>query len=112
MARAALGWTANDLAGHASIGVATVNRFETGQGRPSAVTIVAMQRALEAGGIQFVENGAVLTNNFNAASDAAAPAERNRLFQDDPSLQSKPTDSPPNPTRGRSRALAPDDEHR
>lgn len=53
MARAALGWSAADLAKHAQVGVATVNRFEAGQGSPIPATIAAMQRAMEAEGIEF-----------------------------------------------------------
>jgi transcriptional regulator with XRE-family HTH domain len=57
MARAALGWSTQDLASKAGVGVNTVNRFEAGndsrvssQGR--------MRAAFEAAGLIFVaENG-------------------------------------------------------
>jgi predicted transcriptional regulator len=57
MARAALGWTTQDLAREAEVGANTVNRFEAGQdARLSSVS--KMRRALENGGVQFIpENG-------------------------------------------------------
>lgn len=57
MARAALGWTALQLAEKAQIGVATVNRFEAGQGKPITATLAAMQRALEDAGAVFLDAG-------------------------------------------------------
>ena len=57
MARAALKWTALELAQAANIGVATVNRFEAGQGKPNGSTLDAMQRALEEGGAVFLDAG-------------------------------------------------------
>ncbi|MGG7524112.1 helix-turn-helix domain-containing protein [bacterium BS0013] len=57
MARAALGWTALELAHAAMVGVATVNRFEAGQSKPNRVTIAALQAALEHGGAVFLEAG-------------------------------------------------------
>ncbi|AWN36521.1 transcriptional regulator [Methylobacterium radiodurans] len=54
MARAALGWSTQDLAREAAVGVNTVNRFEAGQdARMSSVT--KMQSALEAGGVILIE---------------------------------------------------------
>lgn len=57
MARAALGWSTQDLARNAEVGCNTVNRFEAGQdARVSSVE--KMRRALEAGGVEFIpENG-------------------------------------------------------
>ena len=60
MARAALGWSTAELARRAGVGISTVSRFETGQVKPVRANIDAMQRALEAAGIEFVENGAAL----------------------------------------------------
>ncbi len=58
MARAALGWSTIDLARKADVGVATVNRFETGQATTIPATLAAIQRALEAAGVEFIpENG-------------------------------------------------------
>ncbi|ATQ67873.1 MULTISPECIES: helix-turn-helix domain-containing protein [Methylosinus] len=57
MARAALGWSTQDLARHAGVGVNTVNRFEAGQdARMSSVE--KMRTALESAGVEFIaENG-------------------------------------------------------
>jgi transcriptional regulator with XRE-family HTH domain len=50
MARAALGWSAAELARRADVGVATVNRFEA---QPIPSTAAAMERTFEAAGIEF-----------------------------------------------------------
>lgn len=57
MARAALGWSTQDLAREASVGVNTVNRFEAGQdARVSSME--KMRATMEAAGVQFIpENG-------------------------------------------------------
>jgi transcriptional regulator with XRE-family HTH domain len=57
MARAALGWSTQELAKAADVGVNTVNRFEAGQdARVSSVE--KMRRTLESAGVIFVaENG-------------------------------------------------------
>jgi len=58
MARAAVGWGVRDLAAKASVGVSTVTRFEAGQVEPIPATVAAIQRALEAAGVEFIaENG-------------------------------------------------------
>jgi transcriptional regulator with XRE-family HTH domain len=57
MARAALSWSAADLARIAQVGVATVNRFEAGASVPIPATLAAMQRALEEAGAIFIDNG-------------------------------------------------------
>jgi ribosome-binding protein aMBF1 (putative translation factor) len=69
MARVALGWRAKDLAAAARIGVATVNRFEAEQAEPHAVTVDAIQRVLEAAGVEFKPDGSV---RLNAGAAAAA----------------------------------------
>lgn len=56
MARAALKWSAADLAREASIGYATVARFEAGSSvHPDS--IATMRAALERGGIAFIAAG-------------------------------------------------------
>lgn len=57
MARAALGWTTQDLARQADVGLNTVNRFEKGQdARVSSVE--KMRLVLDRAGIIFIdENG-------------------------------------------------------
>jgi hypothetical protein len=57
-ARAMLGWTLGQLGKASKVNEATVRRFELGHRKPIAVTIDAIQRALEDGGVVFIpENG-------------------------------------------------------
>jgi transcriptional regulator with XRE-family HTH domain len=56
MARTALEWSVTDLAERSGVGRATVARFELGQNvQPDRV--LAMREAMEAAGVQFVDNG-------------------------------------------------------
>lgn len=57
--RALVDWSQTDLAERAGIAVATIKRMERlGTGRSSADNVMAVQRALEAAGVQFIpENG-------------------------------------------------------
>lgn len=57
-ARALLGWSTNQLAAAAKLGLATVRRYETGN-PVQANSIEAMKAALEDGGVLFVEAGKV-----------------------------------------------------
>jgi transcriptional regulator with XRE-family HTH domain len=59
MARIALAWTVKDLGKHAGIGSNTVVRFENGH-RVIPATLAAMQRALEAAGVRFQEDGGIV----------------------------------------------------
>lgn len=56
-ARALLGWSQQDLAKTANLGIATVRRFEvsTSVSRGNIETLIKLQRALEKGGIQFID---------------------------------------------------------
>ena len=54
MARAALRWSTKKLAQEASVGFATVTRFEVGGTCTIPATIRAMQRAFENAGIRFI----------------------------------------------------------
>jgi transcriptional regulator with XRE-family HTH domain len=59
-ARALLRWTAQDLAGKSSLGVTTIRRAELAEGPTSLTTSndLAVRRALEAAGVEFIdENG-------------------------------------------------------
>jgi hypothetical protein len=59
-ARAFLRWRAEDLAGKAALGVATIRRAELTDGETSmtAANDLAVRRALEAAGVEFIdENG-------------------------------------------------------
>ena len=52
-ARAWLGWSQQDLATRASVGISTVKDFENGSRKPIANNLNALRSALEAGGMQF-----------------------------------------------------------
>jgi transcriptional regulator with XRE-family HTH domain len=56
MARAALNWSAVNLASAAGVGYSTVARYETGSTIQPA-KVQAMRRALEAAGVLFVDSG-------------------------------------------------------
>ena len=57
MARAAVNMTVAELAAAASVAPNTVNRFETGKAIPHVNNLAAIQRALEAAGVEFIEHG-------------------------------------------------------
>ncbi|QBM77723.1 XRE family transcriptional regulator [Sphingomonas sp. AAP5] len=66
MARAALKWSAADLARQAAIGYATVARFESGQPvQPDSIS--QMRSALERGGIEFIAPGAVIRDGKSSS---------------------------------------------
>ena len=54
MARAALGWSTQDLAREAAVGVNTVNRFEAGQDARIS-TVEKMRSVFEQAGIIFIQ---------------------------------------------------------
>jgi transcriptional regulator with XRE-family HTH domain len=57
MARAALGWSVRDLSARAGVTANTVSRYENGADALGK-TLLGIQRALEAGGVIFIdENG-------------------------------------------------------
>lgn len=57
-ARGLLNWTQADLAKAASVGVVTVRQFEAESGTPRSATLVVIQQAFEAEGLEFIpENG-------------------------------------------------------
>jgi transcriptional regulator with XRE-family HTH domain len=66
MARAALGWSLSELATHASLGRATVARFELGE-VVATNSIDAMRGALEHGGVEFIAAGATVKDGKGPA---------------------------------------------
>ena len=74
MARAALRLTADDLSQSSGVSRATVQRIETFDGEPQSTkaNLAAIQRALEAAGVQFIEGGAKLApvTNESLSRDA------------------------------------------
>ena len=65
MARAALGWGVRELAAAAKVSIDTVARFERGDELKER-TIEALQRVLEAAGIEFIDGngGGLLAQAF------------------------------------------------
>lgn len=59
MARAALGWSLNELAAAAGVNRKTVLRFEQGESTPRGANAEAIRRAFEAAGVRFAEEGGV-----------------------------------------------------
>jgi|AGTN01.3.fsa_nt_gi Predicted transcriptional regulator with C-terminal CBS domains len=53
-ARALLGWSQQDLADKAILSLNAVKRLEAGRGDPRLSTVMAVKRALENGGIEFL----------------------------------------------------------
>ena len=57
-ARALLDWTQDRLAQEAGVGITTLRTFEKGNSKPVAQNLAALQRTLEAAGVDFIpENG-------------------------------------------------------
>jgi transcriptional regulator with XRE-family HTH domain len=57
-ARALLGWSQQDLAKRAAIGIVTVHQLEAGLSQPRRATFDVIRRALQAAGVEFIdENG-------------------------------------------------------
>jgi len=59
-ARVLLGWTKRDLAERAHINRRTVANIETGKHRPFQSTLLAIRRAFEAAGLEFIEGRPVV----------------------------------------------------
>lgn len=75
-ARGWLGWTQADLAEKAKVGLSTVKDFESGSRTPIANNLEAMQRALEAFGIKFVDDAISGPLAFAEPSQANYKPER------------------------------------
>jgi transcriptional regulator with XRE-family HTH domain len=57
-ARGLLKWNQDELAGKASVSAVTIRNFENERSSPQRATLDVMRRALEAAGVQFIdENG-------------------------------------------------------
>ncbi|RTL65975.1 MAG: helix-turn-helix domain-containing protein [Hyphomicrobiales bacterium] len=60
-ARAMLSWTRQDLAKRSGVFVNTIKRFEVGESDPKLSTLYSLKRAVEAAGIEFIDDGKVAT---------------------------------------------------
>lgn len=59
MARAALQWSQGDLSANSGVSRTTIQRIEADDGPPSSSrNVEAIQKALEAGGVEFSRRGA------------------------------------------------------
>jgi transcriptional regulator with XRE-family HTH domain len=56
-ARGWLGWTQQELARRAGVGLSTVRDFEKGERMPIPNNFAAIRRAIEASGIEFLDEG-------------------------------------------------------
>ena|SRR5271155_2196834 len=57
-ARGLLGWSQQELARRARVGIVTVHQLETGLSQPRRATLDVIRRAFEAAGVMFIdENG-------------------------------------------------------
>jgi len=54
-ARALLDWSQQDLSESAAVGIVTVRQLEAGTHRPRRATLDVIKRALEAAGVEFIE---------------------------------------------------------
>lgn len=55
-ARNWLGWTQQELATHASVGLSTIKDFESGKRSPIANNVTAIRSVLEKAGMAFTDN--------------------------------------------------------
>jgi transcriptional regulator with XRE-family HTH domain len=58
MARAALGWSLDDLAGASGVSRRTIARFEAGE-TVLPVKVLKMRTAIETKGVRFVDSGSL-----------------------------------------------------
>jgi transcriptional regulator with XRE-family HTH domain len=57
-ARGLIGWSQRDLANNAGVGTVAVHQLESGTSQPRRATLDVVRRALEAAGVEFIdENG-------------------------------------------------------
>ena len=70
-ARALLDWTQETLASEAHVAVLTIRTFEGEKANPRRATLAAIQRALEAAGVEFLPGGGVRPHEQPAEAQAS-----------------------------------------
>src|SRR4051794_61865 len=77
-ARALLGWSQEQLAEKASVSVTTLRNYERGATVPVINNLRALQAALDAGGVEFIDaNGGGFGVRLKAPPEAKVNGERN-----------------------------------
>ncbi len=78
-ARGLLKWTQATLAHRAAVSAVTLNMIENETVRPREATLMAIRRALEAGGVQFLEeDGAGVGVRFASVLSSAAEEHQDK----------------------------------
>jgi len=78
-ARGLLKWTQATLAHRSSVSAVTLNMIENETVRPRDTTLAAIRRALEAGGVQFLdENGVGVGVRFASVLSSAAEEHQDK----------------------------------
>jgi transcriptional regulator with XRE-family HTH domain len=54
-ARGLLGWSQQELAGRADVGIMTIHQFEKPGSQPRRATLAAVRGAFEKAGVEFIE---------------------------------------------------------
>ena len=67
-ARGLLGISQGDLAERSGVGLRTIAGFEAGKTMPIRANLAAIQRALEAAGVQFTKHGVELVQQKESAA--------------------------------------------
>mgnify|MGYP006269677793 CR=1 FL=1 len=75
-ARMLLGWSQSDLARHADVSITVIARVETASVDARLSTILAIHRAFEEHGIEFVEEGGGVAGGIHYPQTRAASARR------------------------------------
>ncbi len=75
-ARGLLKWTQATLAHRAAVSTVTLNMIENDAVRPRPATLAAIRRALEGGGVRFLEEGGA---GVGVRFAAATPADRGHI---------------------------------
>jgi transcriptional regulator with XRE-family HTH domain len=78
-ARGLVGWSQQELARQAGVGIVTVHQLETGVSRPRRATLEVIRRALETAGVEFTngDQPGVRLSKAAAARSVESPSALN-----------------------------------